>query len=70
MNRVELETELGVELPSNFETYDNKTQQQVIEYLKQLDPIEKKAYGIGKQHLGTSFNLIRSNGFTNWSKKL
>lgn len=69
MNRQEIENELGLELPNNFETYDTDTKQQIIDYLKQLDAIERKAYTIGKSHLGSSFNLIKSNGFADWKKK-
>lgn len=65
----ELEIELELSLPKNFVSYDSVTQKQIIEYLKQLDTIEKKAYMIGFQHLGSSFNLIKSNGFINWKKK-
>jgi hypothetical protein len=56
-------------LPNNFDTYDNLKKQSIIKYLNQLDLIEKKAYIIGKNHLGTSFNIIKSNGFINWQKK-
>ena len=34
-----------------------------------LDAIEKKAYTIGKHHLGTSFNVVKSNGFVKWKKE-
>jgi hypothetical protein len=69
MNRQEIETELGLELPNNFENYDETHKNDIINYLKQLDAIERKAYTIGKQHLGTSFNVIKSNGFAEWKKK-
>lgn len=61
-------TELDLELPDNFESYDTQTQQLIIQYLQQLDTIEKQAYTIGKKHLGTSFNVIKSNGFSEWKK--
>lgn len=38
------------------------------EYIAQLSPIEKKAYRIAIVHLGTSFNLKKSNGFCDWLK--
>ncbi len=57
------------ELPPNFENYDENTKQNIIEYLNQLNPIEKKAYAIAKDHLKSSFNLVKSNGFTDWIKK-
>jgi hypothetical protein len=68
MDRTVLQLELALELPNNFENYDIVTQELIVQYLRQLNPIEKKAYSIGKQHLGSSFNVVRSNGFVNWKK--
>jgi len=68
MDRTVLQLELALELPNNFENYDIVTQERIVQYLRQLNIIEKKAYSIGKQHLGSSFNLVRSNGFLNWKK--
>jgi hypothetical protein len=68
MNRLELETELGLELPAQFESYDIIVQESIIKYLKQLNKIEKHAYKIGKSHLGSSFNVVKSNGFVDWKK--
>jgi hypothetical protein len=65
-----MEYNLEVELPNNFQNYDQETQELIILYILQLDKIEKQAYTIGKQHLGTSFNVVKSNGFVNWKKKL
>lgn len=60
----------SVELPNNFENYNQETKELIINYINQLTPIEKQAYTIGKQHLGSSFNVVKSNGFINWKKKL
>lgn len=68
MNRIEIETELGLELPVRFESYDSYIQESIVKYLKQLNKIEKQAYTIGKSHLGSSFNVVKSNGFVNWHK--
>lgn len=68
MNRQLIESDIGLELPNNFENYDALIQVQIINYLKHLDPIERQAYTIGKKHLGSSFNLIKSNGFIDWRK--
>ena len=68
MNRQDIETELGLELPDNFENYDETTQQLIVNYLKHLDKIERQAYTIGKKHLGSSFNVVKSNGFIDWKK--
>lgn len=68
MNRQEIESEIGLELPSSFEKYDPKVKESVVKYLKHLDKIERQAYTIGKSHLGSSFNIIKSNGFIDWKK--
>jgi hypothetical protein len=38
------------------------------EYISQLSETEKKAMKIAKEHLGTSFNIRKSNGFLNYIK--
>ena len=53
---------------SLFEKYEPQLRANICEYLSQLNPIERKAYKIAKDHLGTSFNLIKSNGFCDWLK--
>ena len=40
------------------------SQEQIVEqYLQSLSPLELQAYEIAKSHLGTSFNIVKSNGF-------
>jgi hypothetical protein len=68
MNRQEIETELKLELPNKFEKYDILIQENIIKYLKHLHPIEKQAYTIGIHHLGSSFNVVKSNGYIEWTK--
>jgi len=68
MNRPEIELELNLELPNNFEKYETANQELIINYLKSLNPIERQAYQIGIKHLGTSFNVLKSNGFNDWKK--
>lgn len=58
----------NLDLPENMATYDENTQKLIIEYLTQLTDIEMKAYKIAKLHLGSSFNLVKSNGFCDWLK--
>lgn len=38
------------------------------QYILELDDIQRKAFLIAKEHLGTSFNILRSNGFKEWKK--
>jgi hypothetical protein len=68
MERQSIELEIGLELPNSFEKYDDDTKESIIKYLKHLDAIERKAYTIGKSHLGSSFNVIKSNGYNDWKK--
>lgn len=70
MNRKDIETELDLELPNQFENYNIEIQELIVKYLKHLNIIERQAYTIGKKHLGTSFNVIKSNGFNNFAKDL
>jgi len=59
---------MDIELPNNFINLSDKNKELVMKYLNQLGPIEKKAYLIAKDHLGSSFNIIKSNGFNDWLK--
>jgi hypothetical protein len=57
-----------------MEQGQNKEQQQQQQqetgdadaYISQMSPFELLAYRIAKSHLGTSFNLKKSNGFLKW----
>jgi hypothetical protein len=37
-------------------------------YLSQLNDTQLMAFRVAKRHLGSSFNLAKSNGFIEWSK--
>jgi hypothetical protein len=45
------------------------TNHNIQQYLAQLDDIQKKAHDIAKQHLGTSYNIAKSNGYMDWLKQ-
>ena len=60
----------NLESPPYFETYSTELKELIIEYMGQLDTIEQKAYVIAMDHLGTSFNIVKSNGFNDWIKKM
>lgn len=66
MNQAQI---VELHLPDTFDTWDPALKASVIEYLSQLDPIEKKAYKIAKEHLGSSFNIVKSNGYCDWVKE-
>ncbi len=40
--------------------------QYIINYMDQLTPLQMKAYEIAKDHLKTSFDITRSNGYNEW----
>lgn len=52
---------------------ENKANQlnndKIIAYITQLTETEKQAYMIAYQHLGTSFNILNSNGYKDYIKK-
>ena len=39
-----------------------------LEYVAS-NPLERRAMEIAKDHLGSSFDILRSNGFRSWSQK-
>jgi hypothetical protein len=45
-----------------------KTMEQIDQYIAQMTPIQRTAYLIAKEHLGTSFNIKKSIGFLEWLK--
>lgn len=47
---------------------DSKTEK-VQEYIKEFNPKQMKAYTIAQSHLGSSFNILKSNGFKEWEKE-
>jgi hypothetical protein len=60
--------ELGIPIPPLVKEQPLEQQQQIYDYLKTLDDKQKKTYLIAFKHLGTSFNIYRSNGFREWVK--
>lgn len=48
---------------------DEETKNKVFQYLSQLTEVERKTYIIAYSHLGTSFDILRSNGYNRWVNK-
>ena len=59
---------LNISLPDTIYKYSIEKQREVFIYLSEMDEHDKKAYEIAFQHLGSSFNIFRSNGFKEWQK--
>lgn len=54
----------------NMEKEEQKNKVDITDaYISQMSPFELSAYRIAKGHLGTSFNLRKSNGFLKWISK-
>lgn len=59
-------TSLNMKISDLIKTYPIERQREIYEYLMSLDSIHRKGYDIAYDHLGTSFNIARSNGFKKW----
>lgn len=57
---------LNIPLPEIVTQYPVEKQEEIFEYLNQLDEHHKQAYIIAYNHLGSSFNIYKSNGFKEW----
>jgi hypothetical protein len=55
-------------LPPNYDQQPEHIKELILKYLNHLDKFEQKAYTIALGHLGTSFNLLKSNGYIDWLK--
>lgn len=61
--------ELGLQISEIVKTYSPELQQEIVAYLRELDDMNRKCYVIAFEHLGSSFNVARSNGFKEWQAK-
>jgi hypothetical protein len=52
----------------NLSHYSVEIRDSILKYLKQLDDKQQIAYFIAKEHLGTSFNIVKSIGYIEWKK--
>uniref|UniRef100_A0A6C0B182 Uncharacterized protein n=1 Tax=viral metagenome TaxID=1070528 RepID=A0A6C0B182_9ZZZZ len=59
---------LKEELYLEVEQYSLVMRETILEYLSQLNEKEYIAYKIAKDHLGTSFHILKSIGFMEWKK--
>jgi hypothetical protein len=60
---------LNLPVSDLIKNYSRETQIEIFTYLNELDDNNKKAYEIAYNHLGSSFNILRSNGFKEWKSK-
>ena len=60
----------GLSIPESVFKLQLEKQAEVYNYLIQMSDSQKKAYLIAQDHLGTSFNILKSNGFIEWKKSI
>jgi hypothetical protein len=60
---------LNIKIPEIIKTYSSEKQKEIYDYLQQMDDHNKKAYEIALDHLSTSFNIYKSNGFKEWKQR-
>jgi hypothetical protein len=61
---------LHIKIPDIIKKYPLEKQQEIFDYLTKLNDYDRKAYEIASEHLGSSFNIYRSNGFKEWKQNL
>lgn len=61
---------LKMTVPENIKKYSIEKQREIFDYLSDLDEHHIKAYNIAFNHLETSFDILRSNGFKEWVKRI
>ena len=59
---------LDIPIPKYIYMLSEDVQKNVYEYLTSMDYFQKNAYLIAYNHLGTSFNILLSNGYMLWIK--
>ena len=57
---------LNIKLPEVVKKYTIEKQQEIFNYLSEMDEFQQVAYNIALNHLGSSFDIYRSNGFKEW----
>ena len=62
-------TLLGIPIPELIKQYPLEKQEEIYKYLSEIDEHHKQAYIIAYKHLGSSFNIYKSNGFKEWKSK-
>jgi competence protein ComGC len=61
-------SELKLPIPENVYTKSPEIQKNIYDYLNAMNESQKTAYLIAHDHLGSSFNILRSNGYLEWSQ--
>lgn len=68
MSEVNFES-LNLPIPEIIKTYSIEKQSEVFEYLSEMNEHDKIGYKIAFNHLQSSFDICRSNGFKQWKNR-
>ena len=60
---------LNLPIPEIIKIYSIEKQREIYNYLSEMDELNIVAYKIAVNHLKSSFDIYRSNGFIEWKKK-
>ena len=60
---------LNLPIPEIIKIYSIEKQREIYSYLSEMDELNIVAYKIAVNHLKSSFDIYRSNGFIEWKKK-
>jgi hypothetical protein len=60
--------DVNLPIPTIVYSYDDNKQKEIYDYLSDImnNEQQQKAYVIAFEHLGSSFNIYKSNGFKEW----
>jgi len=61
-------TTLNINIPEAVRNYSLEQKREVYEYLREMDEHYRRAYSIAMNHLESSFDIYRSNGFKEWKQ--
>ena len=68
MTEVNFES-LNLPIPDIVKTYPDEKKREIFNYLNDMSDLEKVGYKIAFNHLESSFDIYRSNGFKDWKGK-
>ena len=60
---------MNITTPKNILNVEINLKKEIIDYFSQFERKDKIAFKVAYEHLGTSFHILRSNGFKEWKKK-
>jgi len=57
---------LNIPIPEIVKKYSIEKQREIFEYLSEMNELNKVGYKIAFNHLESSFDICRSNGYKEW----